>query len=158
MAVNVNPPPKLQIPKEFQGNALTTSYFRQIETILFQLWKRTGGTTDDVSDSKDNITSSSSRVSRNAARINSLELRQFEIVTTTTDIQTEEFQVIICRNASEINVTLNPEAVEDDEVHIKRRDGVVNVIGQIDGLTDKTINVKNYSMHLVFDGTDWNEI
>ena len=26
------------------------------------------------------------------------------------------------------------------------------------GITNKTINVLNYSMHLVFDGTDWSEV
>jgi hypothetical protein len=158
MSVSVNPPPQLRIPKEFLANTEQRDFFRQTNTILFQLWQRTGGTTDEIEDSKQNITSSSSRVSRNAARINSLELKEFEIITTTTDVITEEFQIIICKNTTSINVTLNPQAIENDEVHIKRRDGVINVIGSIDGFTNKVINVLNYSMHLVFDGTDWSEI
>lgn len=112
----------------------------------------------DIDNSKDNITSSSSRVSRNAARINSLELRQFEIVNTTASVATESYQIIICKNTGAIDVTLDTQAVADDEVHIKRRNAVVTVKGTIDGLTDKIINVQNYSMHLVFDGTDWSEI
>ncbi len=104
------------------------------------------------------LTSTSSRVSRNAARINSIELKEFEIVNTTVDVTTKEFQVIICKNAVAINVTLDPKAIRDDEVHIKRRDAEVNVIGPIDGFTEKVINVLNYSMHLIFDGTDWSEI
>ena len=55
-------------------------------------------------------------------------------------------------------MTLDPQAIENDEVHIKRRGGSIEVIGSIDGFTNKTINVLNYSMHLIFDGTDWSEI
>ena len=158
MAVNVNPPPQLKLPAVILKDREWRDYERQRDTILFQLWQRTGGTTDDVEDSKQNITSSSSRVSRNAARINSLELKEFEIISTTTSLTTEEFQIIICKNTSSIDVILDTQAIENDEVHIKRRGGVINVIGSIDGFTNKVINILNYSMHLVFDGTDWSEI
>ena len=158
MAVNVNPPPQLQIPPVLLKDRVTADYLRQINTILFQLWQRTGGATDFIDDSQKNITSSSSRVSRNAARINSLEIKEFEIVITETSLTSQEFQIIICKNATSITVTLDPQAIENDEVHIKRRDGEVIVIGSIDGFTNKTINVLNYSMHLVYDGVDWSEI
>ena len=158
MGVNVNPPPQLQIPKELLKDRFTGEYLRQINTILFQLWKRTGGTTDEISNSQETITSTSSRVSRNATRINSLEIKEFEIASTTSDITAKEFQIIICKNTSSINVTLDPKAIENDEVHIKRRGEEVIVIGSIDGFTNKTINVLNYSMHLVYDGVDWSEI
>ncbi len=154
----VNPPPQLRMPQQFLNDARTREYFRQTETILFQLWQRVGGATDVIEDSQQNITSTSSRVSRNSARINSIELKEFEIVNTTTDLTTEEFQVIICKNTTAIDITLDPNAILHDEVHIKRRGGAVNVVGSIDGFTNKTINVLNYSMHLIFDGTDWSEI
>jgi|VirMetMinimDraft_7_1064189.scaffolds.fasta_scaffold01976_9 hypothetical protein len=155
---NVNPPPALKMPQIILKNREWRDYERERDTILFQLWKRTGGNTDDVEDSKNNITSSSSRVSRNAARINSLELRQFEIVNATSNLTTKDYQVIICKNTVPINITLDSQAIKDDEVHIKRRGESVVVIGFIDGFTNKTINVLNYSMHLIFDGTDWSEI
>ena len=158
MTVNVNPPPQLQIPEQFRKDALTRNFFEQTNTILFQLWQRTGGTTDAIDNSQQNISSSSSRVSRNAARINSLELKEFEIISTSVNLTTEEFQIIICKNVNSIDITLDPQAIENDEVHIKRRNGPINVIGSIDGFTNKVINVLNYSMHLVFDGTDWSEI
>lgn len=158
MSVNVNPVPQLQIPKEFLSNPLSKAYFEQLNTIVFQLRQRTGGSTDDVEDSKQNITSSSSRVSRNAARINSLELKEFEIVTTTSALTTNRNQIIICKNLSSIDITLDAQAVKDDEVHIKRRNDEVIVRGVIDGDTDLVINVLNFSLHLVFDGTDWNSI
>ncbi len=158
MANRVNPPPQLKIPNAFLNDREVRSFVTQQNTILFQLWQRVGADTDIIEDSQQNITSASSRVSRNAARINSIELKEFEIISTTTGITTEEFQVIICKNTTSINITLDPNAVEHDEVHIKRRDGEVVVVGSIDGFTNKTINVLNYSMHLIFDGTDWSEI
>ena len=62
------------------------------------------------------------------------------------------------KNTSSINVTLDPDVLEEDTVHIKRTDAVVEVIGVIDGLADRTINIKLYSLHLVFNGTDWSQI
>ena len=112
----------------------------------------------DVDDSKQDITSSSSRISRNAARINSLELKEFEIVNTTVALTTFRNQIIICKNTGSINITLDPKAIEGDEVHIKRSSDVVEVIGQVDGLTNLTINVPLFSLHLVFNGTDWSQI
>ena len=158
MAVNVNPPPQLKIPSKLLEDRQTRDYLRQIETILFQLWQRTGGTTDSIEDGQQTSTGSNSRISRNAARINSLELKEFEIVNTTTELTTKDFQIIICKNTIPINITLDPQAIENDEVHIKRRGQSITVVGSIDGFTNRTINVLNYSMHLVFDGTDWSEI
>lgn len=112
----------------------------------------------DIDDSKQEITSSSSRVSRNAARINSLELKEFEIVSTTTALTTFRNQIIICKNTDVIDITLDPQAIEEDEVHIKRRDAQVGVIGLVDGKNNLTINIKNFSLHLVFDGIDWSQI
>lgn len=158
MAVNVNPPPQLKIPQAIQKDPQWLAYERQRDTILFQLWQRIGGPTDIIDESQQNITSTSSRVSRNAARINSIELKEFEIVNTTESVTTEEFQIVICKNTSPITVTLDPQAIKDDEVHIKRRGESIEVVGEIDGFTNKTINVLNYSMHLIYDGTDWSEI
>ena len=39
----VNPPPNLRIPKRFLANKEDRDYFQQLEFILFQLWKRSGG-------------------------------------------------------------------------------------------------------------------
>ena len=158
MATQVNPPPQLKLPQAVLKDPQWAAYERQRDTILFQLWQRMGGDTDIIEDNQQNITSSSSRVSRNAARINSLELKEFEIVKATADVTAKEYQIIICKNVMPITVTLDPQAVEDDEVHIKRRGGSIDVIGSIDGFTNKTINVLNYSMHLIYDGTDWSEI
>lgn len=154
----VNPPPMLRVPKAFLADREVRAFIEQQNVIIFQLWSRTGGNTDIVNENQQGITGSSSRVSRNAARINSIELKEFEIVVATASLTAEEFQIILCKNTLPITVTLDPQAIEHDEVHIKRRGESIEVIGSIDGFTNKTINVLNYSMHLIFDGTDWSEI
>ena len=46
----VNPPPALRLPESLRQNQDTRAYFEQIQQILFQLWKRTGGGNDDIND------------------------------------------------------------------------------------------------------------
>ena len=52
MAVNVNPPPALMIPKRFAGDREAVAFFDQQRTILFQLWQRTGGTNDLINNNE----------------------------------------------------------------------------------------------------------
>jgi hypothetical protein len=158
MSVKVNPPPQLRIPVKFFSDPEIRSFFEQQQQIIFQLWNRTGGNSDLVSSTEEGLTSTGSRVARTAARLNSLEKVDFDIEIITADFTTSRNQIIICQNTTSIDVTLDPNAIAEDEVHIKRTDAVVNVIGSIDGKTQKRINIRYYSMHLVFDGTSWNEI
>lgn len=44
----VNPPPHLKMPKKIFDDKPSRNYFGGFEFILFQLWKRTGGGTDEV--------------------------------------------------------------------------------------------------------------
>ena len=48
MSRQVNPPPQLQIPNQFRGDREAVAFFDQQRTILFQLWQRTGGSTDAI--------------------------------------------------------------------------------------------------------------
>ena len=57
MAVQVNPPPALKIPKAFFQDREVRAWAEQILTIVFQLRRRTGGNTDQVADNEDSITS-----------------------------------------------------------------------------------------------------
>tara|TARA_R110000850_G_scaffold100316_3_gene207510 strand:+ start:2424 stop:2918 length:495 start_codon:yes stop_codon:yes gene_type:complete len=91
-------------------------------------------------------------------RVSALEYRFYEIITTAVSLTTEQFQTIICSNVAPINITLKLDPMVGDEVNIKRRGGSIVVIGTIDGFINKTINVLNYSMKLVFNGADWSEI
>ena len=44
----VNPPPLLRVPSEFQRNGETRSFVEQLQTIVFQLYNRTGGDIDNI--------------------------------------------------------------------------------------------------------------
>jgi hypothetical protein len=132
----------------------TNRFINWIELVTVQ----SNITSITVENTEQALTSTGSRVSRNAARINSLELKEFEILTTLIDLTTDRNQIILCKNVAPITITLDPQAVAEDEVHIKRRGDTVTVIGLIDGLNDQVINVLNWSSHYVFDGTDWSSI
>ena len=44
----VNPPPHLRMPEEFFADKGKRSYFEQLQFIIFQMWKRTGGGEDAI--------------------------------------------------------------------------------------------------------------
>ena len=48
MATSVNPPPQLKMPKAFLADPEVREYERQRDIILFQLYTRTGGAEDSV--------------------------------------------------------------------------------------------------------------
>ena len=50
MASQVNPPPFLRIPKAFLEDREVRAFIEQQNTIIFQLFNRTGGDNDDISD------------------------------------------------------------------------------------------------------------
>ena len=73
MAINVNPPPGLRIPKAFLDDAETREYISQLNTIVFQLYRRTGGVNDAVSDiDNKGVTSFSSILQQTIKKLNGL--------------------------------------------------------------------------------------
>lgn len=114
--------------------------------------------TNGSDESKQLLTENSALISKLYARVNRLDEKPFEIEIITEDFTTSKRQIVICKNTIDIEVTLDPNAIAEDEVHIKRKDKKIKVIGLIDGVQNKVINIKNYSMHLVYDGTEWSEI
>lgn len=46
--IAVNPPPSIRIPRAFQKDPEVREFYRLFNHMIFQLWKRTGGGTDDV--------------------------------------------------------------------------------------------------------------
>ena len=92
------------------------------------------------------------------ARVDSLEYKAFETVLTSVDITTNGYQIIICKNVAPITITLELAPQDGVEVHIKRRGGQITVIGTINGLVDRVINIPDWSDHLIYDGTDWSVI
>ena len=67
--VAVSPPPYIVLPKEFLDDPEKREYFQQQNFIIYQLWKRTGGSEDAIS------TISDSAGPILSARLNSLEQR-----------------------------------------------------------------------------------
>ena len=157
MASNVNPPPQIRLPKAFQQDNEIQTYFRHIDRVMLQLWKRTGGADDLIDEAAQNITSSSSRVSRNAAKIDALEFIRFTVVSVTQDYTAKPFEIVICYNTIPITITLEPNAVSDDQIHVKRKSSAsqVTVSGSVDGATSRVMNIKNWSELYVFDGLEW---
>lgn len=157
--VNVNPRPQIQLPKALADMGIEViNFFEEQGRFDLQMRERSGGDADLIDDAEQAITSTGSRVSRNAARINAIEKIGFEIEMITSDFTTSRNQIIICNNSSSIEVTLDADALVEDTVHIKRANAELDVIGVIDGLADRTINVPLFSLHLVFNGTDWSQI
>ena len=157
--VQVAAPPLIaKVPLSLAETREEQIFWKNFNDFLFRLWRRSGGGEDLLDDAEQALTSTASRVSRNAAKINALEKTDFTIEIITEDFTTERNQIIICKNTSSINVTLDTQALEEDTVHVKRTNAVVRVIGTVDGKTNITLNVKFFSAHLVFNGTDWSQI
>ena len=98
------------------------------------------------------------RVIQNEEDIDALETRILRTVKVTNDTIALSFQVVLCDNTDPIEVTLNPDAIKDDMIHVVRRNEEVTTIGLINGLNDRTINVKYWSELYIFDGTEWSVI
>ena len=50
MSINVNPPPQLRIPQAFLQDREVRTFIEQQNTIIFQLYQRTGGANDGIDD------------------------------------------------------------------------------------------------------------
>ena len=137
-----------------QNGEPTARFINWIELVTGQ----TNLVSVESEDNSASLPAVNTKATRNTARINSVELRQFEIVKPVADTTTEPYQILICKNTSPITVTLDPNAIEDDEVHIKRRGESITVVGVIDGVSDRVINVLNWNAHYIFDGTDWSAL
>ena len=90
-----------------------------------------------------------------------VDIAEPKIVSTSTDHTTNGNEVVICTNTSAITITLNTNPDDGEQVHIKRQNtGRVNVIGDIDGDTEKAITLRYDSPHLVFtvDAGEWSII
>ena len=153
--VAVSSPPQIKVPQSLQKDREARKYFENLNFWLFKLWKRTGGGFDIVEDSEQALVGLTSRVARNAAKINDFIKESNVIVFADTDITANAFETIICTNATPISVTLEINPIKGDIINIKRTDAQVTVIGTIDGVADKVINVKYWSMKLLYTGIEW---
>lgn len=160
MAINVNPPAQIKMPNEFAADPVMRSFFQQINDVLVQMWRRTGGGEDKIENTEQVLTGTNSRVAKNAARIDALEFIKFTVVVVTGDYTANPFEIVICNNTSPITVTLPTDALFDDQIHVKRKPDAarVTVSGTIDGKASRVINRRNWSDFYVFDGTEYSVI
>jgi hypothetical protein len=87
-------------------------------------------------------------------RITALEYRVYENVSTTISLTAEEFQIILCKNTSNINVTLKLDPIDGDEISVIRTNATVKVIGTINGKTNLTLNRKGSGPKFRYDAAD----
>lgn len=131
----------------------THRFIRWIESVTGQ----TNTSSENIEGAEQALTSTGSRVSRNAARIDGLEFIRFRVVEVTADYTAAPFEIVICNNTVPITITLEPNAVMEDQIHVKRKQSAARVIvsGAIDGEIERTINIKNWSDFYVFGKTEW---
>jgi hypothetical protein len=128
-------------------------------TILDQLWRRTGGGDDSISnaetqelypwqqageDQDDNRTLFST-ISNG---------KVFDVISVTADHTTSGNEILICNNTSTITITLNATPDDEEELFIKRRISPVRVTSTkgVDGDTTKVIINRYDSPHIIFTG------
>lgn len=155
---DANDPSYLRIPEQFQNDDTVFQFFQDLRQNQVDLWRRSGEDTDLVENSEQVQTFVNTKASRNIALLSDIKERTPFTVVTTTDITTKLNMVVICKNTEDITVTLDPNALKDDTVRIKRRDAKVTLNGVVDGVANTIINVVNYSMTLIYDGAEWNEV
>ena len=156
MSNKVNPPEQLRVPPLENKNLFF--FLKNLLFIVFQLWKRTGG-------GEDFIASLEVRVEKNEQdiikikedvidlqlRVAALEYRAYENVSTTTSLTTNEFQIILCKNTSPIEITLKTDPIDGDEISVIRTNATVKVIGSINEKSNLTLNVKGSGPKFVYD-------
>ena len=110
---------------------------------------------EDIIQLKQDVIDLNIRVDNVELRLDALEYLVFNIVNTTVDLIADAFSMVICRNAIPISITLKLMPMTGDEIHVKRTDGQVNIIGVVDGVADPVLTLKNWNAHYVFNGIDW---
>lgn len=84
-------------------------------------------------------------------RVAALEYRVYENISISANFTTEEFQIILCKNTTSIDVTLKTDPVDGDEVSVIRTNATVKIIGPINGKDNLTLNVKGSGPKFVYD-------
>ncbi len=157
-----------QIPEALQKDPIVRRYFEDLERFWHDMWVKVGAGSDPISDSEE---FSIEDTSTNAETLEEFEVDLSllippqvigkEVISTSSDFTTTGEQIIICTNTAAITITLNANPGDGEQVHIKRQNtGRVDVAGEIDGDTIKSITLRYDSPHLIFtvDAGEWSVI
>jgi hypothetical protein len=110
------------MPREFAEQPRIRGYFEQLQTIIFQLWQRTGGEVDLINESnQDNVEFS------NIVGVDFVEDNLLHVAVVDADYETRLSQIVVC--TVPLTVTLNTEPDEQERVTIHAMAGKVVVDG-----------------------------
>lgn len=128
MSTQVNSPFMLGKIRPFKENTeLQNNYFFQLERILQQLYRRSGGTTDEVSDKSLDFSASFTPLFHNYAQ-----LPEFYSISAAHTTSGDEF----LRPTAACTITLNADPDEGEHVTIQPNgDFMVTISGDINGET-----------------------
>jgi len=132
------------------GGTATRRFIEYIEELTGQI----NTTTDETGEINVQI----SQVLRLGGIVADILKKQENVVVTTTSLTARAYDLVICNNSSPIDITTPINPIQGDIFNVKRKDAQVTVLGIIDGVTDKIINVQYWSMKLAYDGTEWSAV
>lgn len=145
MTTKVNPPPQLKLPRAFQKDSEIEKFFISQNRILFQLWTRTGGSTDAVAAEEQGLREFDDLT----ALADSVPIRN--AVSTAVDYTSAGSDIVICTAA--LDVTLSAEPDDKEIVTIKRAGGKVRALGNgrlIDGKASFVISKQYASRDIIY--------
>ena len=128
MSINVNPPPMMKLPSKLQ-DIETATYFRHLNKMLLQLWKRTGGGSDTID----------STVVQQAININDIATVAAAIDTNTANVATNV-----------TNITTNATNLTTHEALTIAHGSNGDVVGKLDLATESLVGLVK-QMDLVSD-------
>lgn len=166
MVSQVNPPPQLRIPEQFLKDPVSREYFKQTNTILFQLYNRTGGVDDSISDADVAEkypwpTSQLAEESDSSFSYPAIEqtVKQIRTVTTSVDYTAVDGDFINAKSNAQITLTKYPD--ENSVIIVRNGDGSTiklngngkNMNGESTGqLTRKSTSIE---FHYFIDSDEW---
>lgn len=170
--VDVNQPPPLKMPQAFFTDAEVRAYMQQIGQILWQLWRRTGGSTDAVSSTQNrdlyDSTGYIAALADTEKRITGVSLEtmadarafhEYRAVSKSSAYTACEYDFVSA--TSNITVTLPASPCTNCTVIVRNGDGsIITVDGNgrnINGTATIRSGVKNTSMvfHYFIDSDEW---
>lgn len=124
-----NPPPHVRLPPEILKNRPLAEVLQKIVFDVFLLWKKTGGSTDDISDSLTN-----SYEFDDLEQIDVKNELKKQISTQNSDYTTYTSETVICTDAITVFLNASPEDGEIAQIKITNGDVTIDGNGRfIDG-------------------------
>jgi len=144
MAIQVNPPPLLTIPRKFLEDPEVREFIKQQNTIIFQLWNRTGGNVDSISEGTEGVAENAENIAINALAItgntDQIAINADAIIDNTD---------LISDNTDLINI--NSGLINESPVYSGFMAQIQFLQRQFDGLPEFTMDTEGFTM----DSTEW---